>query len=57
MGNGKSISKKNNLAGAEQSLKRLQTNYIDLYQTLWVDNETSVEETLSAYQQLISETK
>ena len=53
----KDISKKHILKAAEDSLKRLQTDHIDLYQTHWDDNETPVEETLSAYQQLIKEGK
>ena len=53
----KDISKKHILKAAEDSLKRLQTDHIDLYQTHWDDNETPVEETLSAYQQLIEEGK
>lgn len=53
----KDISKKHILKAAEESLKRLQTDHIDLYQTHWDDNETPVEETLSAYQQLIKEGK
>lgn len=58
MGQGKKdISKKHILKEAEDSLRRLKTDYIDLYQTHWDDNETPVEETLSAYQQLISEGK
>ncbi len=53
----KDISKKHILKAAEESLRRLQTDHIDLYQTHWDDNETPVEETLSAYQQLIKEGK
>ncbi|MEP6677265.1 MAG: aldo/keto reductase [Ferruginibacter sp.] len=58
MGQGKKdISKKYILKAAAASLKRLQTDYIDLYQTHWDDNVTPVEETLDAYAQLIKEGK
>lgn len=58
MGKGhRNISKKYILKTVEASLKRLQTDYIDLYFTHWDDNETPVEETLSAFQQLIKEGK
>lgn len=54
MGQGhKDISKKHILRAAEDSLKRLQIEQIELYLTHWDDDKTSVEETLGAYQKLI----
>jgi aryl-alcohol dehydrogenase-like predicted oxidoreductase len=45
------------LASCEQSLKRLQTDYIDLYQIHFDDPGTPVEETLEALEMLKSEGK
>jgi aryl-alcohol dehydrogenase-like predicted oxidoreductase len=53
----KGLSKKYILSEAETSLKRLQTDYIDMYQSHYDDPETPVEETLEAYQKLIAEGK
>jgi aryl-alcohol dehydrogenase-like predicted oxidoreductase len=41
------------LEAADKSLKRLQTDYIDLYFTHLDDDKTDVEETLGAYDKLI----
>lgn len=58
MGQGrKDISKKYILQAAEDSLRRLQVDVIDLYQTHWDDDVTPVEETLEAYAQLVKEGK
>jgi aryl-alcohol dehydrogenase-like predicted oxidoreductase len=53
----KGLAKKYILAGVEDSLKRLQTDRIDLYQSHRDDPETPIEETLSAYDQLIKQGK
>ncbi len=58
MGPGKKgLSKPYILHAAEDSLKRLQTDCIDLYQAHTDDPETPLEETLEAFGQLIREGK
>ncbi|TKC62395.1 aldo/keto reductase [Pedobacter hiemivivus] len=49
----KGLSKKYIISAAEASLKRLNTDYIDLYQSHYDDSETPIEETLAAYDSLI----
>src|SRR3984957_9123393 len=58
MGKGKEGLKASYVAEAvEASLKRLQTDAIDLYLSHWPDMATPVEETLGAYQRLVKEGK
>lgn len=53
----KGLSKKYIFQAVEDSLKRLKTDYIDLYQSHYDDFDTPIQETLEAYHQLIKEGK
>lgn len=48
-----SLAKDHLLEAAEDSLRRLQTDYIDLYFSHKPDEETPIEETLEAHEELI----
>jgi aryl-alcohol dehydrogenase-like predicted oxidoreductase len=57
MPGGEGLKKEYILREVEASLKRLQTDYVDLYQSHMDDAATPVEETLEAYAQLIDQGK
>jgi len=58
MGEGHKILRKDYIVRrVEDSLRRLQVEAIDLYQSHWDDDTTPLEETLEAYQRLIEQGK
>lgn len=58
MGQGHKVLRKDYILQAvEASLRRLQVDCIDLYQSHWDDENTPLEETLGAYEQLVRQGK
>lgn len=55
--NDEGLSRAHILHAVEESLRRLQTDYIDLYQTHWYDQQTPIEETLGALDDLVRQGK
>ncbi len=55
--NDRGLSRKHIIEGCHGSLKRLQTDYVDLYQAHRFDYETPLEETLQAFDDLVRQGK
>ena len=55
--NDRGLSRKHIMESAHASLRRLQTDYVDLYQAHRYDHETPLEETLRAFDDLVRQGK
>jgi aryl-alcohol dehydrogenase-like predicted oxidoreductase len=55
--NDRGLSRKHIMESAHASLRRLQTDYVDLYQAHRFDHETPLEETLRAFDDLVRQGK
>ena len=55
--NGEGLSRKHLFEALHASLRRLQTDYVDLYQVHWPDPETPLEETLCALNDMVRQGK
>jgi aryl-alcohol dehydrogenase-like predicted oxidoreductase len=51
------LSRHHILESVENSLRRLQTDYLDVYQAHWPDEKTPIEESLRAFDDLIKQGK
>ncbi|MBS1253005.1 MAG: Aldo-keto reductase IolS [Anaerolineales bacterium] len=55
--NGEGLSRKHIVEAVDDSLRRLQADYVDLYQAHAFDETTPIEETLAAFDQLVQQGK
>jgi aryl-alcohol dehydrogenase-like predicted oxidoreductase len=51
------LSRQHIVQGVEASLRRLETDYVDLYQAHWDDRDTPLDETLRAFDDLVRQGK